>query len=666
MPHPFELTDDDLTRLSPEAAVSFFRRLLWAEAAYTGISQHLISVPQCINMRDGGLDARIEESVTPSRNDLIPEGLSGFQIKASGLTPNQCKNELCVKDNPDTLKPAVRRLIDNDGVYVLVLFASLTDETQRDPRIAALIEKFEQLGYQNPKVRVYTSTNLVGFANRFPSVVLSLKPQFRQCLNYENWGNHSDVSQPAQFVMDENRVQLLEHIKYSLRNRDGRCQITRILGLSGLGKTRLVYEALSDPDLSNRTIYSYYDEFQASDALYTLETEADLSAIIVIDECDAHGHEHLSRRLATRGERFALITISADYTSTHGGQVILKTVNEDTIKTMLKNENPELPNDITNRIAQFSEGYPKIAMLLSENISEYREKSTEDLLQINDGTLIHRMIAGVLDPSSQRVTETKRVLTAFSLFTKVGWKGTLNNEARWVAAQFGYTSDAQWQTFVEIVREQRTRKVLQGENFLYVTPFPLAVFLLREWLETQGDYLNFQEFFREAPQDMLSRFYERIPYMGSTITGRQTVERLLGDNGPFADGRLLNTASGVELFHKLTEAAPEAALERLKNTIGKLEKEALLKFKEGRQYMVWSLEMIAVWPELFQDAANLLLALGEAETEDVYSNNASGIFCSLFKFGPGPVASTEAPPEVRIPVLQGAFESGSKERILLA
>jgi len=99
MRNPFELSDPDLTNLNPQEAVAFARRLLWAEAAFTGISQRLVSVPQCINMRDGGLDARIEESVSPSRDDLIPEGLSGFQIKASDLTPNQCKNEVCVRDD---------------------------------------------------------------------------------------------------------------------------------------------------------------------------------------------------------------------------------------------------------------------------------------------------------------------------------------------------------------------------------------------------------------------------------------------------------------------------------------------------------------------------------------------------------------------------------------
>ncbi len=61
----------------------------------------------------------------------------------------------------------------------------------------------------------------------------------------------------------------------------------------------------------------------------------------------------------------------------------------------------------------------------------------------------------------------------------------------------------------------------------------------------------------------------------------------------------------------------------------------------------------------------LLLALGEAENEGC-SNNASGVFAELFSPGPGRIATTEAPPTERLPILKEAFESDSKERRILA
>lgn len=666
MPHPFEIADKNITGLNQIDALAFFRRLLWAEAAFTGVAQRLVCVPQCINTSDGGLDARIEESVHPSRDDIIPKGVSGFQIKATDLKPRKCKEEICDKSDPNSLAPEIRRLLEQGGTYVLVLFADITG-TLRNRRQQALLDEFRRLGYKDAKVRLYTSTHLLGFTNRFPSVVLSLKPDYKRCLDYESWGGkNSDVCQPVEFVQDEKRSEIITRLRGSLRARDGRCPVVRVSGLSGLGKTRMVYEALSEPDLRNRTIYSYHEHFAGSEALSALQRDDQVSAILVIDECDAQGHDFYIRQFGSRCDRLALITISPDITRTPSDQIVLSPISEDCIKLLIRNENPEMPADATGRIARFSEGYPKIAMLLSENILASRGESPEDLLHINDDNLIERMIAGRLDPASSTVLDIKRVLTGFSIFKKVGWKGSLNEEAKWVASKFGFVSDAKWNRFAEIIKEQRQRRVLQGEHYLYITPFPLAVHLTHDWLETQGDFLDFEDFFADAPRDLLPRFLERIPYMGGSIAGMKAVERLLGDTGPFADGRLLRTASGAELFRYLTEAAPDIALWCLKNTIGRWTRQALLEFTEGRQDIVWSLERIAVWSELFQDAARLLLALAEAETDDIYSNNASGIFCGLFAFGLGPVSSTEAPPETRISILAEALRSQSKGKRLLA
>src|SRR5215207_2442252 len=72
--------------------VRFFRKLLWAETSRVGISRHLIDVPDCINVGDGGLDAFIDHA-QPYSEDIIPAGNTGFQIKSSDLKPQQCKNE---------------------------------------------------------------------------------------------------------------------------------------------------------------------------------------------------------------------------------------------------------------------------------------------------------------------------------------------------------------------------------------------------------------------------------------------------------------------------------------------------------------------------------------------------------------------------------------------
>jgi hypothetical protein len=127
----------------------------------------------------------------------------------------------------------------------------------------------------------------------------------------------------------------------------------------------------------------------------------------------------------------------------------------------------------------------------------------------------------------------------------------------------------------------------------------------------------------------------------------------------------LKTKQGARLFLALTEADPESALECLKRTIDKWSKEELLAFTTGRREVIWALERIAIWRDLFADAARILLSLGEAENES-YSNNASGVFAGLFSLAYGKAAPTEAPPSERLPLLKEALESASKEKRKLA
>ena len=116
----FNLKSDDITNLGAEEAVLFFRELLWTEASRVNISRQLISVPDCVNVGDGGLDALVENA-EPLLDDVIPKGTSGFQIKSSDLAPSVCIKELHLKkDINEPLKPGIKRVLDNAGVYIMV------------------------------------------------------------------------------------------------------------------------------------------------------------------------------------------------------------------------------------------------------------------------------------------------------------------------------------------------------------------------------------------------------------------------------------------------------------------------------------------------------------------------------------------------------------------
>jgi len=102
-------------------------------------------------------------------------------------------------------------------------------------------------------------------------------------------------------------------------------------------------------------------------------------------------------------------------------------------------------------------------------------------------------------------------------------------------------------------------------------------------------------------------------------------------------------------------------LECLKRTIATWSREQLFAFTEGRREVVWALERIVIWRDLFTDGARLLLQLAEAENE-TWGNSATGIFAQLFSPGYGPVSATEASLEERFPVMKEALVSDSPAR----
>ncbi|MGH8131646.1 MAG: hypothetical protein ACRETP_00205, partial [Steroidobacteraceae bacterium] len=96
-------------------------------------------------------------------------------------------------------------------------------------------------------------------------------------------------------------------------------------------------------------------------------------------------------------------------------------------------------------------------------------------------------------------------------------------------------------------------------------------------------------------------------------------------------------------------------LHLLENTFGRWRHEELRAWSSGRQDVVWALEKIAVWNDLFPRAAWVLSRLALAENTS-YSNNSTGILTGLFSVGPD-WAATQAPPNARFPIVERLLKS---------
>lgn len=661
----FTVTNKDLDQLNERTAVDFFRQLLWAEAHQIGIGLSQINVSSRINAPDGGVDATVNADLPAAGSDIIKSGQTCYQIK-SGKAFKPWRESVIRKElfgsgtsACQNLGEGIRACLDADGTYVLVCTGiDLVDSQHR--RVLKHLNEYlkETCGYSNPRVEVWSQNNLIGFLQRFPSLALQVNGRGgTRFQTHQSWSLNADMR--LEFVPGQAQEDLNSQIRDNLRRNDDTVHV-RVLGEPGIGKTRLVLEATRAEDLTPLVIYCTAARFRNSVLMNELlRDDNHFAAVLVIDECDWSSSSNIWNELIHRGARLKLVTISNDYEARAGGITYHDTppLDNEQIRRIIQKYTP-IPDFQADRWAELCSGSPRVAHVIGGNL----EKNPNDVLKPPSTVDIWgRYVAGNDDPRSPEVKQRQRVLRHLALFKRFGFERSVVAEAQSIAKKAGVP----WIDFQEIVKGLRDRKILQGDFTLYITPKALHIKLWTEWWDTYGATFNLEEFTQHLTPKLVEWFYEMFQYAAESEAASRIVKDLLGPDGPFRDGDYLNTKLGSRFFSALTEADPKSALRCLRRTLGTWDKETLLQFTGGRRDVIWALEKIAVWRDLFADAARLLLALGEAENEG-WSNNASGVFARLFSQARGRVAPTEAPPEERFPILKEAFESGSKERRALA
>ncbi|MBI5099779.1 MAG: hypothetical protein HZB30_11135 [Nitrospirae bacterium] len=664
----FEIKNEDLQRLRPIEAVNFFRELIWAEARIKKIPISKIHISILTNIPDGGIDAVVEES-SLEYSDLIKSGQTAYQIKTgTSFKPWQdsaIRAELFNTHDPERkyLASGIRNCLDNNGTYILVCFGLDLVDSQHRKAVELIENHLKGCAYKNPKVEVWSLNNLIGFLKPFPS--LSLKVNRRGELifqTYQSWSRDSEMRKD--FIAGKKQTEFISNIQTELRQSTDAVHI-RVWGEPGIGKTRLVFEATRVDDLRALVIYcDTAGKFRDSELMSEiLRDDNTFSVILVIDECDPDSRSYIWNKVKYLGPRIKIITIYNDYEETSGkiNYIDVPPLEEEQVGEIIQNYG--VPKDQVRRWADLCSGSPRVAHVFGQNLIS----NPEDLLKSPDTINIwDRYIVGSDDSGSSEVRQRKLVLKYLALFRRFGYGKPVIEESQAIAAKIA-AADASitWSRFQEIINELKQRKILQGESTLYITPKALHIKLWIDWWNVHGEGFDIEKFSDGLPGKLLEWFYEMFKYAASSQVASRIVKELLSEIGPFYRNKYLETKLGPPFFLALSEADPQSALDFLKKTIGRLNKEELLQFTTGRREVVWALERMAIWKNLFADAARLLLILGEAENE-TWGNNASGAFADLFSMGYGRVASTEAPPEERLPILKEALYSDSREMRLLA
>ena len=668
----FTVKNEHLNRLNQKTAVAFFQKLLWAEARRLGVEISKINVSSWVNVPDGGIDANVDDAQIEAGQGLIKQGKTSYQIKAGAtFKPWQesvIKQEFFGTNPPskDNLGESIKTCLDADGTYILVCTGINPTELQRERIYLHIKNHFKKCGYSNPKVDVFTQSNLKGFLELFPSLALWVNENDHGFFQtHQSWSEDGSMQVP--YFPSQAQNEMIPKIQSELRVNNRTCHV-RVIGEPGIGKTKLVLEATRTEDLAPLVIKCTADEFLTNRFLlnHILRDDNHFSIILVIDECDPNDRFYIWDKLQHRGPRIKLISIYNNHDPVAGRDISqheMEHLEDDQIHTIIQGYG--ISKKTANQYLQFCGGSPRMAHHTGNILANYPGEPSQLL---TDDYLFKSFYVDMRKEHSDSVEVQQRelVLRYIALFKQFGFGGSLVVEAKAIAKKVEEANPLiTWGRFQEIIDNLKNRKILQGGNTYYITPIALQIKLWVDWWQIYGNPFDYKTFTEDFPPKLIEWFQEMFNYITESEPALKIVEGHLGPNGPFQNIEYLNTRLGSSFFLTLTEAAPKSALKCLMQTIGNRDKESLSDFTEGRRNVVLALEKIAMHRDLFVDAAKLLLALGEAENEG-YSNNASGVFIGLFSPGPGRVAPTEASPGERLPILKEAFESDSEERRSLA
>lgn len=639
---------EHIERLNDVQLTKLLHSLLQIELKKNGIDGSAF-VPFNITTGDGGDDGRVQWANRKDDTYWLKNRFCLFQNKATPLGPSACYEEILKpkeKDEPRKLKPRIEELVAANGCYVLFINKNLNTELKQE-RIDKFREAIKDAGFDNYEtlqIEVYDTNSIKDWVNEnIGSVTLVQKfnnisrPGFRLWEEWEQTLEGSDTPYQRNDIIDQH----IQNIYESLAKR----KPIRIIGHSGLGKTRLVLEAFrkkeDDPDILALQKQLVYFEIGINGDLKDLSnyiiSHTNQEGIIVVDNCDEESHRALSGLVNSMG-KFHLITI--DIASTTNEETSFKLERDDQrdivkgiIDEKLGSSHSQNDRDYLNSIC---EGYPWMAVRFCNNI---QKNGIADFSNNLPKDFIKRLLFNRNDEEKVEYN----VIRACSVFSTFGFlddelrlilnnehKESLKEQMEFIRTNI-YDGEISESSFYEICQKYKGEDIIEKRGTQYIVkPTILAINLASDWLlNTPPDkIISILEALKGSP--LSTKFVERLKDLDQLDKAQSIVNELWGPNSPFGSAEVLNTEWGSLLFRYVVEVNPLATSKALNSAFSNFSKDEIKNIKVGRRNLVWALEKLCFRKETFPIAAKTLysFAVGENET---YGNNAENQFYQLFQ-----------------------------------
>lgn len=471
------------------------------------------------------------------------------------------------------------------------------------------------------------------------NVLETQKSKFRPFVAWNEWNELIKSPQSDKFITNAK----IQEIQNSILTSTNTPTVIRLLGLSGLGKTRILLETFrpkeNDNDsliYTNRILYvncnDYPNQINFAEIISKIKEDKG-DAILIVDNCDISTHKLIVRNL----KGLSLISIDSnpeENSNTEGTNYIVIGKNElsDIVTQIVDNNFQNISEGNIERIKDFSQGIPFMAVLLGESV----KRGEQFVGKLDDKDLLDKLLGAKGNEDKHRT-----ILKSCSIFNYFGFYEELSTQTEFIAKSTNITSlngdeNVKVNDFYKTCNYYLKREIFEKRGrYIGMRPFPLAMSLAQEWLDPLTPQrliavINEIAGLQEPDRTSLSKaFAEQMKYLGYNDKAVQIVENIVGPNSPFDDAEVLNTELGSRLFRSFVEVNPIAVSQNFKRQFLNKSTEELLKIEAGRRNIVWTLEKLCFDKRTFSDSAKVLLRFAIAENE-TWANNSTSQFLHLF------------------------------------
>ncbi len=598
--------------------------------------------------------------------DFVPRAHAGFQVKKPDMPASAIRDEM----RPNgTLRPVIEQLAAASGAYIIVSAQGSVADKPLAARRAAIRNQLDGLADADKlHTDFYDRDRLATWANHYPGIAAWVRT--RLGVGLSGWSSIGEwhgvgVREETAYLFNDkacitdertsDREQLtvgegIARLRALLAKPR---QCTRLIGLSGLGKTRLVQALFEDgvgdtpldPGLAVYTDYSQETVPTARDMARQLVI-ARQRAILIVDNCNPATHSELARICSEGGGQVSLITVEYDVRDDEPERTEvfrLQSAAPEMVELWLEKTFSNVTQVDRRTIAEFSDGNFRVARALAETLTK-----GETLGKLKSRDLFERIFQQRNEPDRDLLSAAEELALLYSID---GEDTSPDGELARIAAIRGTPVAAMYAALNSL--RQRGIAQLRG-RWRAILPHAIANPLAALALERIPP-VDFDRFCASLTPRMQKSLARRLGYLHDSAEARTAVERWLGADGPLGDLAAMGE-DGLQIISNIAPVAPEAVLGRIERDVaGPMGEGILDPQSSGRWQWIRLIKLLAYDPPLFYRAATLLARFFAGEPANHNNNSASDMFAELFHLH---LSGTQAPPAQRRALVRQFARSG--------